>query len=217
MNSLFASQDIHSQHHRLLATWYRRGTLEWLTRLSDLSRCAQIPRRDILAYTYQIAIADNELDPLQRKLELTRLPSNLVGERWAEQHGVTLRLMENTMSYWRDHYSWRSEETRLNKMPQYSTSIETDGFGQVDLHFVHSLSSSSNAIPLLFLHGWPGSFQEVSKALPNLNAAGFHVPAPSLPGFGFSSCPDKAGFTIRLIAEVMHILMLRLHYRDYVV
>ena len=124
--------------------------------------------------------------------------------------------MENTKSYWRDHYSWRSEETRLNKVPQYSNSIETDGFGQVDLHFVHSLSSSSHAIPLLFLHGWPGSFQEVSKAPPSLNAAGLHVVAPSLPGFGFSSCPDKAGFTIRPIAEMMHKLMSRLHYRDYV-
>ena len=176
-----------------------------------------MPRRDVLAYAYQIAIADTELDLLQRKLELTRLPSNLVGEQWAEQNGVTLKLIENTMSYWRDHYSWRSEETRLNKMPQYITSIETDDFGQVDLHFVHSLSSSISAIPLLFLHGWPGSFQEVSKALPNLNAAGFHVVAPSLPGFGFSSCPNKAGFSIGRIAEVMHKLMSRLHYREYVV
>ena len=59
------------------------------------------------------------------------------------------------------------------------------------------------------------SFQEVSKALPKLNAAGFHVIAPSLPGFGFSSCPNKPGFKHRQDAELMHKLMLRLHYNDY--
>lgn len=123
--------------------------------------------------------------------------------------------MADTISYWRTHYNWRDEEARLNEMPQYITSIEAEGFGGIDVHFVHSLSPSANAIPLLFLHGWPGSFQEVSRALPRLNAAGFHVIAPSLPGFGFSSCPNKPGFKIRQVAEVMHKLMLRLHYIDY--
>ena len=125
--------------------------------------------------------------------------------------------MEDTISYWQDHYSWRNEEKRLNRMPQYITSIEVDGFETINLHFVHSPSSSSNAIPLLFVHGWPGSFQEVSKALPKLNAAGFHVVAPSLPGFGWSSCPNTAGFKNRQIAEVLHKLMSRLHYGNYVV
>lgn len=175
-----------------------------------------MPRDNTLSYAFQISITDNELDLLRRKLELTRLPSDLAGEEWAEQNGVTLRLVDDTMSYWRDHYSWRSEEARLNNMPQYMTSIGTDHFGETDLHFVHSLSSSHKAIPLLFLHGWPGSFQEVSKALPKLNAAGFHVVAPSLPGFGFSSCPNKGGFKVRQIAEVMHKLMSKLGYRNYV-
>lgn len=175
-----------------------------------------MPRKDLLSYTFQISVADKELDLLRRKLELSRLPSDLAGEEWAEQNGVTLRLVKDTLSYWRDQYSWRKEETRLNKMPQYMTSIEIGLYGETDLHFVHSLSSSHSAIPLLFLHGWPGSFQEVSKALPKLNAAGFHVVAPSLPGFGFSSCPNKAGFKIRQIAEVMHRLMLKLQYENYV-
>lgn len=173
--------------------------------------------REILAYAYQIAIADSELDLLQRKLELTRLPSNLAGERWAEWNGVTLRLMEDTVSYWRNHHNWRDEEVRLNIMPQYITSIEVDDFGEIDVHFVHSLSSSNNAIPLLSLHDWPGSFQEVIKVLSKLNAAGFHVVAPSLPKFGFSSCPNEAGFKHKQDAEVMYKLVSRLHYSEYVV
>jgi pimeloyl-ACP methyl ester carboxylesterase len=85
------------------------------------------------------------------------------------------------------------------------------------VHFVNSKATSSDAIPLLFLHGWPGSFMEVMKALPALNEAGFNVVAPSLPGYGFSTYPDEAGFDHRKHAEVLNALMLRLGYDEYVV
>ena len=165
----------------------------------------------------QIAIPDSELELLQRKLQITRLPSNADNEHWAEQNGVTSKLIKDTIDFWRDHYNWRDEEIRLNRMPQYMTSIDVDDFEEIEIHFVHSLASPTKQTPLLFLHGWPGSFQEVSKALPRLNAAGFNVVAPSLPGFGFSSCPTKSGFKIRQIAQAMHKLMLRLQYKNYVV
>ena len=102
-------------------------------------------------------------------------------------------------------------------MPQYSTSIEVKDFGAINVHFVHSLSHSPNAVPLLFLHGWPGSFAEVTKILPRLNEAGYHVIAPSLPGFGFTSCPDRAGFKITHVAALMQKLMSRLGYEKFVV
>jgi len=84
------------------------------------------------------------------------------------------------------------------------------------MHFVHQKSAVSDAISLLFVHGWPGSFAEVTKMLPILNNAGFHVVAPSLPGNGFSSCPDKAGFTNEQDAEAVHKIMLKLGYQRYV-
>lgn len=105
----------------------------------------------------------------------------------------------------------------LNKLPQFKCPIEVEGFGTLDMHFVHSESSANAPIPLLFLHGWPGSFSEVRKALPILNEAGFHVVAPSLAGYGFSSCPQKAGFKLGQDAELMHNLMLKLGYHNYVV
>jgi len=87
----------------------------------------------------------------------------------------------------------------------------------IDLHFVRSPSSVAGAVPLLFLHGWPGSFAEVRKVLPKLNKAGFHVVAPSLPGFGFTSCPNKAGFKIMETAALMQKLMSTLEYNRFVV
>lgn len=57
----------------------------------------------------------------------------------------------------------------------------------------------------------------MSKALPELNDAGFHVVAPSFPGFGFSICPNKAAFKGSQIATVTHAPKSRLHYSDCVV
>jgi pimeloyl-ACP methyl ester carboxylesterase len=75
-----------------------------------------------------------------------------------------------------------------------------------------------NAIPILFLHGWPGNWTESYKIIPKLNEAGFDVVAPSLPGFGFSSYTNKPGFKHEQHAEVMHKLMTqRLGYESYVV
>jgi len=125
--------------------------------------------------------------------------------------------MRETIDYWRRDYRWRDEEARMNRLPQYRSSIDIEGYGDLNVHFVHSPSNSDKAIPLLFIHGWPGSFLEVSKALPALNAAGFHLVAPSLPGYGFSSLPPQPGFKMFHIAELLHKLMIRLGYTTYVV
>ena len=119
--------------------------------------------------------------------------------------------MVEILNHWQNTYSWRDEEAKINaSLPQYSTRISVKDFAPLDIHFVHSKASSSDSkptIPLLFIHGWPGSFIEVMKILPMLNENGFDVVAPSLPGYGFSSYPDKAGFKHDHHAEVFHKLM----------
>ena len=72
------------------------------------------------------------------------------------------------------------------------------------LHFVYRRSSQPGATPLLFTHGWPGSFLEVEKVIgpltePQRHGApagvkAFHVVAPSMPGYGFSEAPRERGF-----------------------
>jgi pimeloyl-ACP methyl ester carboxylesterase len=95
----------------------------------------------------------------------------------------------------------------------------------VPLHFVHHRSNRPNAIPLLFIHGWPGSFLEVGNLLepltnpdprdPSLPA--FHVVAPSIPGFGFSPAPTNPLFGLRAAGEAFNNLMLQLNYTHYVI
>ena len=86
---------------------------------------------------------------------------------------------------------------------------------------MHQRSTHQNAIPLLFTHGWPGHFHEVANVLPLLTEApegaqAFHVVAPSIPGFGFSTNPPKKGFNVDKIAETLDSLMAALGYDEYV-
>ena len=65
----------------------------------------------------------------------------------------------------------------------------------------------------------PGSFIEIKKLLPLLKGGdgqpAFHVVAPSLPNFGFSSGVKRKGFTLDKYAETLHKLMLKLGYGQY--
>lgn len=60
---------------------------------------------------------------------------------------------------------------------------------------------------------------EVTKLLPllkgNDGGPAFHVVAPSLPNFGFSSGTNQRGFGITKYAETLHKLMLKLGYDRY--
>lgn len=81
----------------------------------------------------------------------------------------------------------------------------------VPLFFVHHHSPRSNAILLLFIHGFPVSFTEVGRVMssltnpPNDSVPAFHVVAPSLPGYGFSPAPVKPGMGTGTI-EAAHAL-----------
>ena len=66
----------------------------------------------------------------------------------------------------------------------------------------------------------PGSFLEVTKILSQLAEGGsdvpaFHVVAPSLPNYGFSSGVKNKGFGLAQYAETCHKLMLKLGYDQY--
>ena len=64
-------------------------------------------------------------------------------------------------------------------------------------------------LPVLLLHGWPGSFLEFERLLEPLAADGHDVVVPSLPGFAFSK-PITDIIGPRRGANLMHGLMVRL-------
>ncbi|KAF9479934.1 alpha/beta-hydrolase [Pholiota conissans] len=169
---------------------------------------------------FKIAVPDASLTLLQKKLELATFPDELNEAGWG--YGAPLADIKRLVARWREGYDWRKYEAHLNdELPQFAKDIEVEGFGTLNVHYVHKRSEVVDAIPLLFVHGWPGSFLEVRKVLPllvesSLDHPSFHVVALSLPGFGFSEAPKKTGFALGQFAETCNKLMLALGYNEYV-
>ncbi|KEF60837.1 microsomal epoxide hydrolase [Exophiala aquamarina CBS 119918] len=171
--------------------------------------------------SYTISVPEEKIERLKAKLALFDLPDELPdAEPWAR--GPPLSEIKRLANYWANGYNWRKAEAQLNEFPNFITRVQVEGFDTYDVHFIHQKSTVKNAIPLLFSHGWPGSFIEATKILPLLVDGGkdypaFDVVAPSLVDFGFSSSSLMSGFTVEQHAEVCHKLMLRLGYEQYVV
>jgi pimeloyl-ACP methyl ester carboxylesterase len=166
---------------------------------------------------YRINVPQDRLDDLHRRLAQTRWPDTVPGTGW--EAGVPLDYLKDLADYWRTKYDWRAHEARLNEFPQFTTILD----GQ-PVHFMHVRSPSPVALPLLLTHGWPGSVVEFLKVIGPLTdparhggdpADAFHVVAPSLPGFGFSSPLAGPGWGTARVARAWASLMSRLGYQRY--
>ncbi|EXJ59446.1 microsomal epoxide hydrolase [Cladophialophora psammophila CBS 110553] len=171
---------------------------------------------------FTIVVPDSALLDLKTRLSLARFPDELEGAAW--DYGAPLADVQRLTRYWKDTYNWREAEKKLNELPNYRTTIQVEGgFEPLKVHFLHQRSRVENAIPLLFVHGWPGSFIEAVKIWdklpspdPGSDDPAFHFVAISLPNYGFSEAPRKKGFAVAQYAETCHKLMLKLGYDEYV-
>lgn len=101
---------------------------------------------------FKITVLNENLNLLKTKLDLTRFPDEIEGA--GRDYGVPLGDIQRLVTYWKDGYDWRKHEARLNEeLPQFTRDIEVEGFGTLNIHYVHRKSTLSSAIPLLFLHG----------------------------------------------------------------
>ncbi len=178
---------------------------------------------------FKIEIPDEVLEDLARRLAMTRWPDEPRAAGWA--FGANLDYMRQLVDYWQDGFDWRQAEARLNRFSHFMTLLETapddaDLNETLNIHYIHEKGSGENPLPLLLLHGWPGSvveFLDVIEPLAHPERFGgdvadaFDVIAPSLPGFGFSEIPETtlgpaavAGMFARLMRE-------SLGYPEYVV
>jgi pimeloyl-ACP methyl ester carboxylesterase len=165
---------------------------------------------------FRIDIPQSDIDDLRERLTRTRWAPQPADQGWTR--GVPTDYLRELAEHWAGSYDWRKAESELNSLPQYTTEID----GQ-RIHFLHVRSEEPAALPLLLLHGWPGSiveFLEMIEPLTNPRAHGgsardaFHLVIPSLPNFGFSG-PAAAGWDSRRIAGAVAELMRRLGYRRY--
>lgn len=159
---------------------------------------------------FEVKVSEDALTDLRSRLSHRRPPSKLM-EPDAWRDGTNAAALEELLAYWETEFDWRAQERQLNSLKHFKID---------DLHFVHQRSEDPNAIPLLLVHGWPGSIVEFMDIIPKLTQGPqpFHVVAPSLPGFAWSrSLADQGGkWGTRSTAKLFKDLMARLGYSQFV-
>jgi microsomal epoxide hydrolase len=167
---------------------------------------------------YRIHVPDAVLTDLHRRLDATRFAEPLPGAPW--QHGASVAYVRELCDYWRHRYDWRQHEASLNQPPQFL--CEVDG---VDLHFWHVRGKGPSPMPLLLLHGWPGSIYEFHHLIGPLTDPAAHggraedsfdVVIPALPGYGFGGKPREEGWdAVRIAAAFDQLMVKHLGYPRY--
>jgi pimeloyl-ACP methyl ester carboxylesterase len=158
---------------------------------------------------YRLDVHDDVLDDLRERLTRTRWPDEIPQSGW--RYGSNLAFMRLLTDRWRDVFDWRAQEAKLNAFDQFQVPL--DG---INLHFIHQRGVGPDPVPLLLVHGWPGSVWEFHELIPRLTdparfggdpADAFTVVAPSLPGFTLSFEPGQPRLGIVEMADLFARLM----------
>ena len=167
---------------------------------------------------FEINFSDVEIQNVKTKV--ASFPWHEMPKDGGWSFGTNIDYMKNLADYWTKEYDWKSQEVRLNQFPNYKTKVD-----DLDIHFIIKKSSSPKAIPLILIHGWPGSIVEFLEIIDPLcepekygndNEVCFDIIAPSIPGFAFSGKPENP-IGPRKIASIFNKLMTeKLGYKKYV-
>jgi pimeloyl-ACP methyl ester carboxylesterase len=181
-----------------------------------LGQAQELAKADPTAaiHPFKVHVPDQVLVDLQRRLAETKWPDQIPGTTW--EYGADIKKVRELAEYWQNGYDWRAQEAKLNRFEQFTTEID----GQ-QIYFIHQRSLRPDAIPLMLIHGWPGSILEFLALIEPLtnpkdsHSPAFHVIVPSLPGFGFSGPTTTRGWGPQRMAKALVVLMDRLGYSKY--
>lgn len=167
---------------------------------------------------FEARISDQELDDFKTLLQVSKIGPNTYENQIADvkdyaSYGITRQWLVDAVETWKNDYDWRKTEDRINALPNWKTKIEYQGDSFL-VHFAALFSKKKDAVPLLVMHGWPGSFLEFTPTLEMLKQKykeeelPFHIITPSLVGYGYSSgAPLDKDFRVEDLAGVMDNLM----------
>jgi pimeloyl-ACP methyl ester carboxylesterase len=149
------------------------------------------------------------LDDLRARLDRVRWPAAPT-PGW--EHGADVETIRELVRAWRDDFDWRRQEGLLDeRLPGHRARVRG-----LELHFAWLKGRGPRPLPLLLLHGWPGStFEMIEVAGPLADPAAhggdpadaFDLVIPSLPGHGFSEAPSDPFFGADAAADVLRDLM----------
>ncbi|XP_049881035.1 juvenile hormone epoxide hydrolase-like [Pectinophora gossypiella] len=177
-------------------------------------------RQDTSIRRFRIVFSDAMQEELRKKFEVYRAITSRkksITEDWT--YGTNSDALAQVFAHWQFKYTMSEREKFLNQFDHFKTNIQG-----LDIHFVHvkpKVDENVKVVPLLLLHGWPGSVREFYDVIPLLTTPRpgydfvFEVIAPSLPGFLYSQAPTKPGLSNFQIAIIMRNLMHRIGFTKY--
>ncbi|KAF9581873.1 epoxide hydrolase [Lunasporangiospora selenospora] len=182
------------------------------------------------------------LRTLKTRLDEARFPDQIEAAGWS--YGTESNTMKYLTREWLHHYDWEKELATLNQEYEHwtcevnglqihyvrhdpwaelATEVDPETGEEEVLEGPYAnpeatVNENGEIImPLLLIHGWPGSWYEFGKAMQLLKKRGrYQIIVPSLPGFGWSQAPTKKRFGVREMAKTLHELMQKLGYKHYV-
>ena len=167
---------------------------------------------------FTVSVPESTLEEIYKKIKNYPWKEMPNLDDW--EYGSNLNYMKDFSKYWISNFDWKKQEAKINKFSNFVTNVD-----DIDIHFIKEKGSGSNPIPLLILHGWPGSIVEFLHIIEKLahpekyggkEEDAFDVIVPSLPGFGFSGSPSRP-IGPRKIAEIFNKFMTKnLGYKNYI-
>lgn len=156
---------------------------------------------------FRLEFTPRAVDDLRRRLAATRWPD--VGWDTGWTTGTNDGVLRELVAYWVREYNWFEWQARLNQR-SHVRGPDEDG----EIHAMVDLGTAGR-LPIMLIHGWPGSFVEHLESSRLLAEAGFDAVVPSLPGFAFSEPARAPGMSPERIADRLHRFMLELGYERY--
>ena len=102
---------------------------------------------------FVVNIPPEDVARMRRLVADTRLPeeSPIPGASW--DYGVDLAWLRQMKDAWVNEFDWEEVQREMNAFNHFTVLIES-----VTVHFMHHKSEREGAIPIMLLHGWPGTF-----------------------------------------------------------
>ncbi|WP_256679615.1 epoxide hydrolase N-terminal domain-containing protein [Pseudomonas sp. PB120] len=79
---------------------------------------------------FTLAVTDAQLSDLRQRLRHANFADALSPDSWED--GTQSVFLRRCLDYWCNEFDWRSQERRINQLPQFMTEVD----GQA-IHFLH--------------------------------------------------------------------------------